>query len=276
MSDTPTSVKRCLCGPCPTPSRRTFIGFTSSPTRSSHVTTSLNFPSRNCARWRTAPFDFFLAPILFEEDYRRDPSIIYNEGVRREIRGHALEIARRHGFDVNPPDFITGVEESLRGARDAGLSNMVLTTSGRRYKHRVMEEHGISEYFDEIIDRDETYFRKEQGIYHLFRKLNRKLDVILLSGTASYLRAGNNLEFATVAGNDLSVFTVALATEYSYNDEGDAGRGQAEAPDTEPRRTVPEAARGGRPAFGSGYRSPGVLFGGVASRAESASVLSRK
>ena len=119
----------------------------------------------------------------------------------------------------NPPDFIPGVEESLKGARDAGLSNMVLTTSGRRYKHRVMEEHGISEYFEEIIDRDETYFRKEQGIYHLFRKLNRNLTVILLSGTASYLRAGNNLEFAQVAGNDLSVFTVALATEYSYNDE---------------------------------------------------------
>ena len=96
---------------------------------------------------------------------------------------------------------------------------MVLTTSGRRYKHRVMEEHGISDYFEEIIDRDETYFRKEQGIYHLFRKLNRKLEVILLSGTASYLRAGNNLEFAQVAGNDLSVFTVALATEHSYNDQ---------------------------------------------------------
>ena len=43
--------------------------------------------------------------------------------------------------------------------------------------------------------------------------------MILLSGTATYLRAGNNLEFAQVAGSDLSVFTVALATEYSYNDE---------------------------------------------------------
>jgi len=43
--------------------------------------------------------------------------------------------------------------------------------------------------------------------------------VILLSGTATYIRAGNNLEFAQVAGNDLSVFTVALATEHSYNDE---------------------------------------------------------
>lgn len=166
------------------------------------------------------PFDFFLAPILFAEDYRRDPDIIYNEGVRREIRGHAIEIARRHGFDINPPDFIPGVVESLREAQKAGLSNMVLTTSGRRYKHRVMEEHGISDYFEEIIDRDETYFRKEQGIYHLARKLDvKKLEVVVMSGTATYIRAGNNLEFATVAGNDLTVLTVALVTEYSYNDE---------------------------------------------------------
>jgi len=166
------------------------------------------------------PFDFFLAPIVFAEEYRRDPNIIYNEGVRREIRGHALEIARKHGFDTNPPDFMPGVEESLRDVQKAGLSNMVLTTSGRRYKHRIMEEHGISEYFEEIIDRDETYFRKEQGIYHLLRKLEvKKLEVVLLSGTATYIKAGNNLEFATVAGSDLTVFTVALATEYSYNDE---------------------------------------------------------
>lgn len=166
------------------------------------------------------PFDFFLAPILFAEEYRRDPNMIYNEGVRREIRAHAIEIARRHGFDVNPPDFIPGVEASLQAARQAGLSNMVLTTSGRRYKHRLMEEHGISDYFEEIIDRDQTYFRKEQGIYYLLRKLEvKKLEVVLMSGTASYIRAGNNLEFATVAGSDLTVFTVALATEYSYSDE---------------------------------------------------------
>jgi len=166
------------------------------------------------------PFDFFLAPILFAEEYRRDPDIIYNEAVRREIRAHAIEIARKHGFDVNPPDFIPGVEASLQAAREAGLSNMVLTTSGRRYKHRVMEEHGISDYFEEIVDRDQTYFRKEQGIYYLLRKLEvKKLEVVLMSGTATYIRAGNNLEFATVAGSDLTVFTVALATGYSYNDE---------------------------------------------------------
>lgn len=166
------------------------------------------------------PFDLFLAPILFQDEYRRDPDIIYNEHVRREIRGHALEIARRHGFDTNPPEFIPGVEDSLREIRDAGLSNMVLTTSGRRYKHRVMEDRGISQYFEEIIDREQTYFRKEQGIYHLFRTLNlKKLCVVLLSGTATYIKAGNNLAVATVAGNDLEVHTVALASEYSYNDE---------------------------------------------------------
>ena len=220
MSDAPTTVKRCLI--------RTMSDTIETDIHRVHLIANEILPRYHkpelsfdeLRKVADGPFDFFLAPILFAEDYARDPSIIYNEGVRREIRGHALEIARRHGFDVNPPDFIPGVEDSLQAARDAGLSNMVLTTSGRRYKHRVMEEHGISQYFEEIIDRDETYFRKEQGIYHLFRKLNvPKLEVILLSGTATYLRAGNNLEFAQVAGNDLSVFTVALATEYSYNDE---------------------------------------------------------
>ncbi len=219
MSDAPTPVKRCLI--------RTMSDTIETDIHRVHLIANEILPRydkptlsfEELRKVADGPFDFFLAPILFAEDYARDPSIIYNEGVRREIRGHALEIARRHGFDVNPPDFIPGVEESLKEARNAGLSNMVLTTSGRRYKHRVMEEHGISEYFEEIIDRDETYFRKEQGIYHLFRKLNRSLEVILLSGTATYIRAGNNLEFAQVAGHDLSVFTVALATEYSYSDE---------------------------------------------------------
>ena len=219
MSDAPMPVKRCLI--------RTMSDTIETDIHRVHIIANEILPRYDkpklsfdeLRKVADGPFDFFLAPILFAEDYARDPSMIYNEGVRREIRGHALEIARRHGFDVNPPDFIPGVEESLKQARDAGLSNMVLTTSGRRYKHRVMEEHGISEYFEEIIDRDETYFRKEQGIYHLFRKLNRDLEVILLSGTATYLRAGKNLEFAQVAGSDLSVFTVALATEYSYNDE---------------------------------------------------------
>ena len=219
MSDAPTPVKRCLI--------RTMSDTIETDIHRVHLIANEILPRydkpklsfEELRKVADGPFDFFLAPILFAEDYARDPSIIYNEGVRREIRGHALEIARRHGFDVNPPDFIPGVEESLKEASNAGLSNMVLTTSGRRYKHRVMEEHGISEYFEEIIDRDETYFRKEQGIYHLFRKLNRSLEVILLSGTATYIRAGNNLEFAQVAGSDLSVFTVALATEYSYSDE---------------------------------------------------------
>ena len=219
MSDAPTPVKKCLM--------RTMSDTIETDIHRVHVIANEILPRyrkpelsfEELRKVADGPFDFFLAPILFAEDYARDPNIIYNEGVRREIRGHALEIARRHGFDVNPPDFMPGVEASLKQTRDAGLSNMVLTTSGRRYKHRVMEEAGISEYFDEIIDRDETYFRKEQGIYHLFRKLNQNLEVILLSGTATYIRAGNNLEFAQVAGNDLSLFTVALATEYSYNDE---------------------------------------------------------
>jgi phosphoglycolate phosphatase-like HAD superfamily hydrolase len=166
------------------------------------------------------PFDLFLIPIIFREDFRENPFVIFNEEKRRAIRGHALEIARSHGFDVNPPSLIPGVEASLRDARETGLANILMTTGGRRFKHAAMEKHGLGQYFDEIVDRDETYFTKEQGLYYLFRKNpQKKLDIILLTGTASYVRAGNNVERCMVGGGELSVFTVALSTDHSYNDE---------------------------------------------------------
>jgi len=166
------------------------------------------------------PFDLFLIPLVFESDYKRDPSIVFNEARRQEIRGHALEIAAKHGFDTTQPDLVPGIEESLRASRDAGLPNILMTTGGRRFKHQAMEERGLGQYFEDIIDREETYFRKEQGIYHLFRQRNDKfLRVILLSGSAAYIKAGNNLERLAVAGKQLEVFTVALAAEHSYNDE---------------------------------------------------------
>jgi FMN phosphatase YigB (HAD superfamily) len=166
------------------------------------------------------PFDLFLIPLVFENEYRRDPSIIFNETKRQEIRDHALGIAAKHGYDTTQPDLIPGIEESLRTSREAGLPNILMTTGGRRFKHQAMEERGLGKYFDDIIDREETYFRKEQGIYHLFRQRSDKfLRVILVSGTATYVKAGNNLERLRVAGKQLEVFTVALATEHSYNDE---------------------------------------------------------
>ena len=166
------------------------------------------------------PFDLFLIPLVFESDYRKDPSIIFNEAKRQEIRDHALEIAAKHGYDTTQPDLVPGVEESLSAGRDAGLPNILMTTGGRRFKHQAMEERGLGKYFADIIDREETYFKKEQGIYHLFRQRNDKfLRVILVSGTATYIKAGNNLARLAVAGKRLEVFTVALATEHSYNDE---------------------------------------------------------
>ncbi|MGH7770224.1 MAG: HAD family hydrolase [Candidatus Binatia bacterium] len=166
------------------------------------------------------PFDLFLIPLVFDSDYRKDPSIVFDEAKRQEIRNHALEIAGKHGYDTTQPDLVPGIEESLRASRDAGLPNILITTGGRRFKHQAMEERGLGKYFDDIIDREETYFRKEQGIYHLFRQRPDKfLRVILVSGTAAYVRAGNNLERLGVAGKQLEVVTVALATEHSYNDE---------------------------------------------------------
>lgn len=166
------------------------------------------------------PFDLFLIPLIFAKDYQKDRTLPFNEAKRVEIRTHALEIARQHGFDVNPPDFISGIEQSLKSTKEAGLRNVLMTTGGRRYKHQAMEKAGIGGYFEEIVDRDETYYAKEQGLYYLYRKHKLpRLRIILLSGTATYIRAGNNANGCKVGGTGLEVVTVALSTEHSYNDE---------------------------------------------------------
>lgn len=166
------------------------------------------------------PFDLFLIPLVFEADCRRDPAVIFNETKRQEIRNHAMRIAHKHGYDTTEPDLIPGAEDSLRACRAAGLTNILITTGGRRFKHQAMEERGLGKYFDDIIDREETYFRKEQGFYRIFRRRNDKhLRIVLLSGTASYIKAGNNLERLELGPRRLEVFTVALAAEHSYNDE---------------------------------------------------------
>ena len=166
------------------------------------------------------PFDLFLIPHIFADEYRKDHNLKFNEAKRAEIRKYALEIARKHGFDVNPPDFIPGIEKSLRETKGAGLKNILMTSGGRRYKHQAMEKAGIGDYFEEIVDRSETYYAKEQGLYYLYRKHKLKhLRIVLLSGTASYLKAGNNAHGCKVGDTYLEVVPIALSTEHSYNDE---------------------------------------------------------
>ena len=166
------------------------------------------------------PFDLFLIPLIFAKEYQKDRTLPFNEAKRVEIRTHALEIARKHGFDVNPPGFVRGIEQSLDETKKAGLHNILMTTGGRRYKHQAMEKAGIGGYFDEIVDRDETYYAKEQGLYYLYRKHKLpELRIVLLSGTATYIRAGNNAHGCKVGNTELEVYTVALSTEHSYNDE---------------------------------------------------------
>ena len=166
------------------------------------------------------PFDLFLIPLIFAKEYAMDSSLPFNEAKRGEIRKYALEIAKKHRYDVEPPDFISGIEKSLQDTRNAGLKNILLTTGGRRYKHEAMEKAGIGGYFEEIIDRDQTYYAKEQGIYSLYRKHRPKhMRVVLLSGTASYLRAGRNAHGCKVGDTYLEVVPIAFATEHSYNDE---------------------------------------------------------
>lgn len=166
------------------------------------------------------PFDLFLIPLIFAKEYEEDRSVPFNEGKRGEIRKYALESAQKHRYDVEPPNFIPGIEQSLQETKEAGLRNILLTTGGRRYKHEAMERAGIGGYFEEIVDRDQTYYAKEQGIYYLYRKHRPKhMRVILLSGTATYLRAGNNAHGCKVGDTYLEVIPIALATEHSYNDE---------------------------------------------------------
>ena len=166
------------------------------------------------------PFDLFLIPLIFAKEYESDRILPFNEGKRAEIRRHALEIAQKHGYDVNPPGFIAGIEKSLQETKAAGLKNILMTTGGRRYKHDAMEKAGIGGYFDEIVDRDETYYAKEQGLYHLYRKHRPKhMRIVVVSGTATYIKAANNAHGCKVGDTYLEVIPIALSTEHSYNDE---------------------------------------------------------
>jgi phosphoglycolate phosphatase-like HAD superfamily hydrolase len=166
------------------------------------------------------PFDLFLIPLIFAREYEKNRSLPFNEAKRAEIRRHALEIAQKHGYDVNPPAFITGIEKSLQETKAAGLKNILMTTGGRRYKHDAMEKAGMGGYFEEIVDRDETYYAKEQGLYYLYRKHKPKhMRIVLVSGTATYIKAANNAHGCKVGDTYLEAISIALSTEQAYNDD---------------------------------------------------------
>jgi phosphoglycolate phosphatase-like HAD superfamily hydrolase len=95
-----------------------------------------------------------------------------------------------------------------------------MTTGGRRFKHQAMEKAGIGGYFEDIVDRDQTYYAKEQGLYYLYRKHKpNHMRVVLLTGTATYIRAANNAHGCKVGDTYLEVISIALSTEHAYNDE---------------------------------------------------------
>ena len=166
------------------------------------------------------PFDLFLIPLIFAAEYAKDRNLPFNEAKRVEIRRIALEIARKHGYDVNPPEFQLGIEKSLQETKAAGLRNVLMTTGGRRYKHQAMEKIGIGGYFEEIVDREQTYYAKEQGFYYLYRKQKTPhIRIVLLSGTANYIKAANNADGCKVGDTFLEVIAIALSTQHSYNDE---------------------------------------------------------
>jgi len=166
------------------------------------------------------PFDLFLIPMIWPDEFAKDRNLPFNEAKRVEIRRQALEIARRHGYDVDPPEYISGIEKSLKETKAAGWHNVLMTTGGRRYKHQAMENAGIGGYFDEIVDREQTYYAKEQGLYYLYRKHKvPHMRIVLLTGTATYVKAGKNAHGCKVGDTFLEVIAIALATEHSYSDE---------------------------------------------------------
>jgi len=182
-----------------------------------------NLPTLTFAELRKiadGPFDLFLIPHIFAAEYAEDRHLPFNEAKRVEIRRIALEIARRHGYDINPPEFQAGIEQSLKETKAAGLRNVLMTTGGRRYKHQAMEKAGLGGYFEEIVDREQTYYAKEQGFYYLYRKQKApQIRIVVLSGTANYIKAANNTNGCQVGDTRLEVIPIALATQHSYNDE---------------------------------------------------------
>ena len=182
-----------------------------------------NLPPLNFTELRKiadGPFDLFLIPHIFAAEYAKDRHLPFNEAKRVEIRRIALEIARRHGFDIDPPEFQAGIEQSLKETKAAGLRNVLMTTGGRRYKHQAMEKAGLGGYFEEIVDREQTYYAKEQGFYYLYRKQKApQIRIVLLSGTANYIKAANNAHGCQVGDTRLEVIPIALSTQHSYNDE---------------------------------------------------------
>ena len=165
------------------------------------------------------PFDLFLIPLIFADEYAKDHNLAFNEAKRVEIRRIALEIARKHSYDVNPPEFISGIDESLKETKAAGLRNVLMTTGGQRYKHQAMQSRHWRLFRGDHRPRG-NYYAKEQGLYHLYRKhVAKHMRIILLSGTASYLKAGNNAHGCKVGDTFLEVVPIALSTEHSYNDE---------------------------------------------------------
>ena len=154
------------------------------------------------------PLDLFMIPLAFPEKCESDPDIIYDESLRKDLRDILIGAAKKRGYDQNPPDLVPGIEGSLRTTRDMGIKNYLLTTSGGRFRHKATQR--LAKYFDGIINRSQTYYRKEQGIYHLLSETKLEPDqVVILTGTASYIRAARHL----------GVHTVSLAWEYAYNDE---------------------------------------------------------
>ena len=147
------------------------------------------------------PFDLFYFADLCQR-VSKDHSLPFNEAKRVEVRTHALEIARKRRFDVKPPDFISGIEESLKSTTRRWPPQRAHDHRRQALQHQAMEKAGIGGYFEEIVwgGDEETYYAKEPGsLLSLPQAQTPATPRFFSSGTAAYIRAGDNATAAKSA-----------------------------------------------------------------------------
>ena len=170
------------------------------------------------------PFDLFLIPLIWADEFEKDRNLPFNEAKRVEIRGLGLERGT-HGYDVNHR-ILSGPREVAQEPRRQGCAISHDPPAGA-LQHQAMEKACIVGCFEEIVDREETLLPKEQGPYYLFATKPRTC-VSLSQRHGEYIKAGNNAHCCQWGTTFLELFRRAINL-HSYNDEATLRSAQPKA-----------------------------------------------
>jgi hypothetical protein len=129
--------------------------------------------------------------MIFAAEYSKTVASLQRSQARRNPQT-CLEIAQKHRFDVGPPEFISGIENSLKETKSAGLRNILMTTaadaiSTRRWKGSA----SVVTSKRSLIETRRTTPRSRGFIIYIESKTKTHA-LVLLTGTATYIKAGNN------------------------------------------------------------------------------------